>query len=297
MSLQPRIPYSSQQCKLTFSFHGPTKRWREVHAFAGVLTGGVIPSAALTAAVLMANKRWNILASDCFLDQAEITIFGGGRQSLLYSWPTGGAPGSSNNGKENNSNDSVRAFMHSSQGPTKSIYLGGIPDEIIVSDAFAGQADANATWWGYFQTYINVLCNGSWGFMGNRNQFTEGPRRKILTIASTALAPNVIVVTTVGVLRAAVGDLIRIGRVPGASPATPINQIVKVTASAAPGIYTVALPVSQTAAVNLAGGYAQIMQKVFYPYGFLQGISVGTRRRGNSGGPKGRNKFKRTIGY
>jgi hypothetical protein len=301
MALQQKIPYSTSQIKATMSFHGPVKRWKEVHAHPGVYPAVTLQS-AMVLGVSLANTRWNCLASDCFLDSIEMSVFTGNRKTWLYTWPTGGQGGPPTNGAENAGNDCLRLFMHSSKGPTKSIYLGGIPDSIINNDGYQGEAEGNTTWYAYLQQYLGQLLppNG-WGFMGNANQFNGAPRKKIITIASTAIDPGTVIVTTAAPLGLPDfgSSLVRIGRVPGATQALPINQIWQTInpVGSAFQLLRVGNQVPPTTAVNLAGGFAQIMVRTFFPYGYLQGISVSTRRRGNSGGPKGRSKFKRTIGY
>jgi hypothetical protein len=311
MPLQPPIGIDANYIKLTMIINTPTKVVTESHLKVGAITG--TPTfAALQTALADANgwlvSRAQMLPAGCNLNEVRASVenvAGATAVNTTYINIVGTEPA-----VENVGNDCLKLRLEGGNSSHTNISLAAIPDDCIASGKYVINPASAPTFDNLVKTYFTNLCNGyqlsttaprvnsAWGFLGLDP--TQLRIKVVSAIATVAGFVTTLTITTSAGITVAPGDVVRLGKIPGASSVFPVNQLWQVATVIDATHFTIATSPSFLPAGNSTGpgGYVRKLIYTCIPYNNAVMLAPGTRRRGSrTGKPLGRFKKKRTVGY
>lgn len=310
MPRQPAIPINGTPLKLTMVMKTPTKVLSEVHWWNNTGDFDAANISANGSAMALANQRIAMLPSDCKmlywnLSQENVYRDSYGNTQQLGTVNNLGEP-------ENIGNDCVGIFMQSTPQYRRHMYLGCIPDTVIINDAFL--PGANPAFSAAFNTYMRNLTGQAnpgayspvapvsqpWGFLPATRDPGITVKVAITSFVYVPGAPTIVAICAASSLCVA-GDVVRISGVANVGPEYPMNQLWQVLSVSVDKTMVTLNNFSPQALQPLnplVNGSLQKMERDFQYYSGYVPTSPGSRRRGTrTAQPLGRRKRKYNIGY
>lgn len=274
---QVAIPIMENWPRVTMFLSGPDTTIAESHWYFGPDDY----TRAMAEAEVLAKARAKLLGTDCSILLSRVSMENIFRDSLVVDTSLMTPPTA--NGLADPRHRSLRYRMESTSLYRKTLYLGLVPDDTVVTSKYAENGVPG--WNDAKNQYFSYLCGlkpyfAQWGFLVTDKDPGRCPVVRIIQIVNP-FPGNLITFVTKDAHKLNPQDVVRIRNVGTKLGAIPsVNKLFKVNTVPTPLSFTVNMAPGP-GAQNPVRGTAQKKQRIFAAYSNFFSRDVGFRKRGN----------------